>query len=440
MSPAVHVYCGPTITAGQVLRILPAAVPHPPARHGDLLRIELGPGDIVVIIDGAFHLAAPVRHKEILQLLAEGVRVVGAASMGALRAAELHQYGMTGIGRIFEAYRDGIITSDDEVAVTHTPDGYAPLSHALVDIRYTLDTAAAAGVISEREGRRLAAHAAAIYYPARTWQALAAAADADLQPALDRLGQWRARAGNPGSLKARDARESLDLIAAGALPATQAADWASGQWQNMFVRDWLARFRGVRAGGVHVPLEMMLRHQQIHDPDWPRRWRRHVLSWMAGTEASAAGAAEAAGIAPRHMDSRQRAYWLTAAEAAGLDEREQLARILVRAVARDLTAPLWPASEAEAAALINPGIDSAAAASAALRCSEAIAARAPGRTIWHLRKELVSQYLAGLWGTSPDGEDLTAAARDRGFISAGTAIDAARIFYLFSEADAAVSP
>ena len=41
--------------------------------------------------------------------------------MGALRAAELHAFGMRGVGRIFEAFRDGELEDDDEVAVVHGP-------------------------------------------------------------------------------------------------------------------------------------------------------------------------------------------------------------------------------------------------------------------------------------------------------------------------------
>jgi hypothetical protein len=68
------------------------------------LQLTVSAGDIVIIIDGLFYHTAPVRHKEILILLAQGVTVIGAASMGALRAAELHPYGMTGVGSIFDAY------------------------------------------------------------------------------------------------------------------------------------------------------------------------------------------------------------------------------------------------------------------------------------------------------------------------------------------------
>src|SRR4051812_35252740 len=113
----VHVFCGPTISADQVRQILPTARTHPPVRHGDLLSLDCEAGDVVVIIDGVFHATAPVRHKEIMLLLADKIAVVGASSMGALRAAELYPLGMRGVGRIFEMYRDGVIEADDEVAV-----------------------------------------------------------------------------------------------------------------------------------------------------------------------------------------------------------------------------------------------------------------------------------------------------------------------------------
>jgi hypothetical protein len=60
--------------------------------------------------------------------------------MGALRAAELHSFGMIGVGSIFEGYRDGTLTDDDEVTVVHSDaeGGYRPLSTAMVDMRATL--------------------------------------------------------------------------------------------------------------------------------------------------------------------------------------------------------------------------------------------------------------------------------------------------------------
>lgn len=46
--------------------------------------------------------------------------------MGALRAAELHRYGMIGIGKIFAMYRDGE-EDDSLVAMTYDPVSYKPL-------------------------------------------------------------------------------------------------------------------------------------------------------------------------------------------------------------------------------------------------------------------------------------------------------------------------
>jgi len=43
---------------------------------------------------------------------------VGGSGMGVLRASELDSYGMIWVGRIYEWYCDGVIESDDEVAVT----------------------------------------------------------------------------------------------------------------------------------------------------------------------------------------------------------------------------------------------------------------------------------------------------------------------------------
>ncbi|WP_239014256.1 TfuA-like protein [Archangium violaceum] len=73
--------------------------------------------------------------------LGQDVIVLGASSMGALRAAELHPHGMVGVGRIFEAYLEGRLSADDEVALLHGPAelGFRPLTLPLVNIRATLD-------------------------------------------------------------------------------------------------------------------------------------------------------------------------------------------------------------------------------------------------------------------------------------------------------------
>lgn len=108
----------------------------PPAACGDILRAARDRPRAIGLIDGLFETGPSVWHKEILTVLAAGVPVFGAASLGAIRAAELHILGMTGIGPIFESYRDGGIVRDDAVMVSHAPAalGYRPLTVALVDV------------------------------------------------------------------------------------------------------------------------------------------------------------------------------------------------------------------------------------------------------------------------------------------------------------------
>ena len=83
------VFLGPTLPAAQAEAILDALY-LPPAEQGSVVRTvrDFSPSAIV-LIDGAFGKVPAVRHKEILWALACGIPVLGAASMGAIRAAEL---------------------------------------------------------------------------------------------------------------------------------------------------------------------------------------------------------------------------------------------------------------------------------------------------------------------------------------------------------------
>jgi len=145
------IFTGPTLEAETIQSLLPQAEIYPPVAAGDLLRLPLAAGDLVAIIDGFYFQTASVRHKELLFLLSRGVHVWGAASMGAMRAAELAPFGMRGFGTIFQAYQRGEIDGDDEVAVLHAPRemDYMKLTEALVNIRYACQAAVDAGLISQ---------------------------------------------------------------------------------------------------------------------------------------------------------------------------------------------------------------------------------------------------------------------------------------------------
>lgn len=113
------IFVGPSLY-GVEIKALNQEVWRKPARQGDILDavLTLHPEQIV-LIDGVFHQHQSVWHKEIGYALMRGIVCVGAASMGALRAAEMHRYGMIGVGKIFEMYRDG---EEDDSLVAMTFD------------------------------------------------------------------------------------------------------------------------------------------------------------------------------------------------------------------------------------------------------------------------------------------------------------------------------
>ena len=179
---APAVFLGPSLPLQDAERLLRADV-RPPVRQGDIYRLlQRGCPRAIAIIDGYFQEVPSVWHKEILWALDQGVPVYGAASMGALRAAELERYGMQGVGRIFEAYRDGVyppfnqevFEDDDEVAVIHGPAelGFPALSDAMVDLRSTFARAAAEGVLDEALRDSLVAAFKERPYRQRSWDAL----------------------------------------------------------------------------------------------------------------------------------------------------------------------------------------------------------------------------------------------------------------------------
>ena len=208
------VFVGPTLPAAEVRARLPGAVVLPPAGVGDVLAVLRRRGLArIALVDGYFERMAAVWHKELLLALERGVAVWGAASMGALRAAELAPFGMIGVGAIYRAYARGALVADDEVAVAHLPAerGFAPLSDALVNLREGLSRAVRARAITARTRDRLVELARARFYRERTWARLLADGRAAGLPAR----QLAALAALPKpDRKAADARLLLRRLAA----------------------------------------------------------------------------------------------------------------------------------------------------------------------------------------------------------------------------------
>ena len=183
------IFAGPSLPAAVLpdgIRLLP------PARLGDVYRASLDRPRVIGLIDGFFEVEPPPRHKEILWALAQGIHVLGASSIGALRAAELAAYGMEPVGAIAAAYREGRFAGlpfgdDDEVALLHGPGalGYPATSEALVNIRATLASAVAADVVSAATAEAMVALGKRRFFKERAWPTLLADASAAGLPAVE---------------------------------------------------------------------------------------------------------------------------------------------------------------------------------------------------------------------------------------------------------------
>jgi hypothetical protein len=207
----IIVFLGPSLDLNSAEKILPAEY-RPPAKRGDLLRAVENGAVIIGLIDGVFHQESAVAHREILTAVKKGVRVVGASSMGALRAAEMDTLGMTGIGEVYRMYKSGELISDDEVALVFDPETGFSLSEPLINIRFTLREAEQQGIITPQDHAALLSAAQSVFYPQRTYGRIVSAAGGAITPATqERFLTWVKL--HACDRKRQDAIEALEYIA-----------------------------------------------------------------------------------------------------------------------------------------------------------------------------------------------------------------------------------
>ena len=167
----VIIFLGPSLSHEEASNILDADY-RPPIQRGDITAVLNENPDIIGIIDGVFHQQPAVSHREILDALKKGVTIVGGASMGALRASELDDFGMIGIGYVYNQYKNGFIESDDDVAVVINPINMEQLSDSLVSMEYNFKRARDKGLITQEDFNTLIKTAKSIFYPKRTYTLL----------------------------------------------------------------------------------------------------------------------------------------------------------------------------------------------------------------------------------------------------------------------------
>lgn len=162
------IFLGPSLSIEKAKKILEADY-RKPAKKGDLFKLIFNETKIVGLIDGYFLQDYPPTPIEVYNLVKKKeTKVYGSSSLGALRAVELSKYGMIGVGKIFNLFRNGILDSDDEVAVTFT-DYSNYKSEALIDIRYNLFLAQKMKVIDKEVKRIILRVSKQTYFPYRTY-------------------------------------------------------------------------------------------------------------------------------------------------------------------------------------------------------------------------------------------------------------------------------
>jgi hypothetical protein len=340
----IVVYAGPTICHDEVRSVLPEARVRPPVARGDLLREEWTRDDTAVIIDGYFREDLSVGHKEILWLLNEGVRVIGGASMGALRAAELSLYGMNGVGSVFNMYAAGEVNGDDEVAVQHGPGdlGYPAFTVAMVNIRYGCREGAKTGLVPAAIGERIVDVAKARPFTHRTWVELEQALGPDSRNSLRTLEQMIGT--GVWDLKRLDAMLALRAVRRPRTkrPKAWAADIALTRITHYEALRWRSTHE-YKPGKWMSDLDV-LDAARLFGRDYPRL-HEQVLTSLLAEFADAQGLGVAAYACARlgineHADMPPSLVsWLTEPELAALPRAEQLQLIMVRVW------PVWQSTD-----------------------------------------------------------------------------------------------
>lgn len=173
-----HMFVGPSMSPELSYSYLDEWTLHPPAQRGDIARLihSLSSSSKLIdiaIVDGLFYSVPAVGHQEILDALARGHRVFGLSSMGAIRAAELHSYGMQGYGKVYSKFMQLSGLPDDTVTQLHGPaPTYQNYSEPFVNLDEMLLALYRLGEISADQFKRVRANLLSQWYGARNWEGL----------------------------------------------------------------------------------------------------------------------------------------------------------------------------------------------------------------------------------------------------------------------------
>lgn len=145
----------------------------PPAQLGDLIAAAIEkPNSPILLLEGLFGGNLAVTVRECRDTLSTGTTLIGAASLGALRANELWSLGMIGIGEVYLMYRLGKIHADSELAVMYDPRSWTELTVSTIHLRALLRQLTEEKLLEESMMKELIRKANKVYWVERTWDAI----------------------------------------------------------------------------------------------------------------------------------------------------------------------------------------------------------------------------------------------------------------------------
>jgi YcaO-like protein with predicted kinase domain len=266
------VFVGASLTSKDYLKD-PDMLYTTPAEQGDMLAAILEGFKTILIIDGYFYHKYPCTPLEVLLALEQGIAVFGSSSIGALRAVELDNYGMQGVGYVYEYLKKFKVKPYHIVAQLYDEHNQ-PLSLPLVDIIYFLEQARQDGIINPTEYRRALKAAQQIDFIFLSFERFFKQLDALLSSKLNRY--WAFKGKDYFNIKCKDAQKLLkefkDSITARS-PAYTGNTFAAAQekyLKRLFKKYDLSFDRTLPKGWKQVPevkISSYTRdHREAHSP------------------------------------------------------------------------------------------------------------------------------------------------------------------------------
>jgi len=165
------IYAGPSLSSKALELIDELSLDlRQPVKRGDIRKfLETSTPETIIIADGLFHQVLSVGHEEIMDAIEQDWLVIGLCSMGAIRAYELRNFGMKGIGKVYQRFFEMEDFQDDELALFHEPVfPFTPYTEPLVHYRACVEFLMSEGRLNSLQGEVIVSELKKLYFGDRT--------------------------------------------------------------------------------------------------------------------------------------------------------------------------------------------------------------------------------------------------------------------------------